>query len=72
VLDTHVLTMPAASVRAFREFADRVEINSFAELRSGQRGGSGGGKLLIALPNRGHFENRSALGAASKNRSAST
>jgi hypothetical protein len=60
VLDTRVLTMPAASVRAFQKFTDRVGINSFAELRSGQGGRSGAGKLVPALPNRTLFENRSA------------
>jgi hypothetical protein len=33
--------MPAASVRAFREFAERVGINSFTELRSDQGVGRG-------------------------------
>jgi hypothetical protein len=65
-IPTGVLTMPAGSVRAFREFADRVGINSFAELRSGQGGRVGGGKLVPALPNRALFENRSALTAAPK------
>ena len=62
-ITTGVLTMPAASVLAFRKFADRVEINSFAELRSGQEGRSGGEKLVPALPNRALFENRSAARA---------
>jgi len=54
-ITTGVLALPAALVRAFRKFTDRVEINSFAELRSGQGAGSGAGKLVPALPNRALF-----------------
>jgi hypothetical protein len=56
---TCVLTMPAASVRAFRKFSDRLGISAFAELRSGRGVRSRGRKLVPALPNRALFENRS-------------
>src|SRR6516165_2884013 len=50
--------MPAASVRAFREFADRIGRNSFAELGSDQGAGSGAGKLVPALQIARYFKNR--------------
>jgi hypothetical protein len=55
VLDARVLASPAAWVRALRKFADRVGINSFAELRTGRGGGAVGRKLLTAPPNRPLF-----------------
>jgi hypothetical protein len=54
-ITTGVRALPAASMRAFRKLQIRVGINSFAELRSGQGGRSGGGKLVPALPNRAPF-----------------